>query len=101
MKYALHFVPKALNDLAEIRAYIAADNPSHADVFAQKLWGEIQSLKEMPNRCSLAPEASRTGRELRHFLVGDYRILFVVKGGAVKILRVIHGARAHFNIGHA
>ncbi len=101
MKYVLHFMPKALNDLAEIRAYIAADNQVRANTYAEELWSEVQSLKEMPNRCSLAPEAPKKGRDIRHHMVGGYRVLFVVKGSTIKVLRIVHGARTRFAIGRA
>jgi len=97
MKYTLHFMPKAMTGMAEIRAYIAADNPVRAESFALELWSGIQSLKSMPLRCPLAPEATKKGREIRHHLFQDYRVLFVVKRSIVNVLRVIHGARIHYD----
>lgn len=101
MKYILHFVPKALNDLAEIKAYIASDNPERAETYVQELWTEIRTLKSMPLRCSLAPDFVQRDRGIRQHVFGSYRVLFIVIKSHVKILRVVHGARSNISIGSA
>jgi plasmid stabilization system protein ParE len=47
----------------------------------------------MPERCSLAAESPVLGHEIRHLIVGSYRVLFTVRGDAVYVLHVRHGAR--------
>ena len=99
MIYTLRFTARAIEDLSKIRAYISVESPERAESYALELWDHIQSLKSMPIRCPMAPEAQR--REIRYLIHGNYRILFVVKGKAVMILRIIHGARHHFKVGRA
>ncbi|WP_244919513.1 type II toxin-antitoxin system RelE/ParE family toxin [Nostoc commune] len=56
-----------------------------------ELLDAIASLKEFPNRCSIAPEAPAIGREIRQLWVGKrrkYRVLFVVSENTVAILHV-------------
>ncbi|MDP8925057.1 MAG: type II toxin-antitoxin system RelE/ParE family toxin [Chloroflexota bacterium] len=53
----------------------------------------IQTLADFPRRCPLACENDDFDVEVRQRLHGDYRILFTVDGGTVRILHVRHGAR--------
>jgi len=43
------YLSLAVLDLAEIRAYIAADNPDAAQRIGNKLRGSIHSLEQFPN----------------------------------------------------
>jgi len=93
MDYRILITDAATQDLDDIMGYIALDNPSRAASYIDELLDEIRSLKTMPKRCAVAPESGRHGYEMRHHLYGHYRILFMIKGAQVTILRVIHGAR--------
>jgi plasmid stabilization system protein ParE len=57
----------------------------------------IASLQQFPYRCSVAPEATIIGREIRQLWVGKgrtYRILFVVEGDTVAIVHIRHRRQA-------
>jgi plasmid stabilization system protein ParE len=62
----------------------------------------IETLKEMPGRCPLAPEADELGDDVRFLLHGRrnraYRIYFKIhqnteSGGSVQVFHVRHWAR--------
>ncbi|MFY9342164.1 MAG: type II toxin-antitoxin system RelE/ParE family toxin [Planctomycetota bacterium] len=53
----------------------------------------LASLTRSPRRCRRAPEADSLGDEVRHLLLGEYRIIFRVSGSVVHVLHVRHGAR--------
>lgn len=53
----------------------------------------IESLDQFAERCPIAPENELFSEEIRHFIYGNYRIIFTVRGSAVHILHVRHGAR--------
>jgi plasmid stabilization system protein ParE len=57
----------------------------------------IDSLAELPARCSLAPESSIFPVEVRHLFYGHpphvYRILFTIAEKTVHILHIRHGRR--------
>jgi toxin ParE1/3/4 len=82
--------PRALHDLAEIWAYIAAHSVNHADAFADLIDRKFQILARRPgmgrNRPELAPN-------LRSFVVGSYVIFYTPFPKGVGIIRVLHGAR--------
>jgi plasmid stabilization system protein ParE len=83
----------ARRDLDEIAAYIAADSPTHAGRWRQRLHAKLLSLTTMPSACGLAPEDEVSGREIRQLLFGSYRVLFTIDQSRVLILTVRHGAR--------
>jgi len=46
------------------------------------------SLSTMPLRHAMAPESEEYGGELRHMIVGRYRVLFEVDGKTVRVLHL-------------
>lgn len=63
-----------------------------------ELTDAIASLQEFPNRCSIAPETTFIGREIRQLWVGKlrkYRVLFVVEEDVVAILHVRHSRQSY------
>jgi len=79
---------RALADLAEIKAYIARDNPRAADRVRDKLAAAASSLEHFPDR---GRPAGGNERELA--VVRPYLIRYEHQGGKVEILAVRHGAR--------
>ena len=72
-------------------------SPEIANNWYYELQDVISSLQEFPNRCSIAPEASTIGREIRQVWVGKqrkYRALFVVEKDVVAILHVRHSRQS-------
>ncbi len=80
-------------DLAEAYGHIAADSPENAAKWRKGLLKKAKSLRQFPFRCHVAPEAETLGREVRHLIHGDYRVIFVVDGNTVTVLHIRHGAR--------
>jgi len=81
---------RALQDLIEIAAYIAQDNPVAADHFVDALEQRARSLDRFPNRGRDESLVSPGLRALRH---DDYLILYIVEDEIVSVLRFVHGAR--------
>ena len=92
---------------AEADAYAAFERirevaPRSAEKWLRGLFAAIQTLEEMPARCSLIPEATELAHPARQLLYGKrtgiYRIIFDVQeqseeGPRVRVLRIWHGAR--------
>lgn len=83
----------AVADIAEQVAYISEDSPTAAARWYDGCFDAIQSLRSMPLRCRLAPEAETFEREIRHLVYFSHRILYEVAGETVNVLHVRHGAR--------
>lgn len=84
------FSPKARQDLVEIGDHIALDSPANARRFVGKLMEQCQRIGKAPmgyvGRDDLAPGVRMAALE-------RYVIFFRVLGDAVRIERVLHGAR--------
>jgi len=65
------------------------NNPSFADVWLDGLLKALDTLKQFPNRCPLAPEQDVFQEEVRQLVYGKrnnaYRILFTVEDQTVYI----------------
>jgi toxin ParE1/3/4 len=87
----LRWSPEAIDDLAALRAYIAADDPTAA----QRMVSRIIEVAEL--LLADYPHAGRSGRVpgTRELVVPrtPHILPYRVRDGAVDILRVYHGAR--------
>jgi toxin ParE1/3/4 len=88
----LLFSPRAAAELDEIAAYIARDNPARAATFIAELEAQCRAVARLPlsypTRDDLAVAVRIAG--FRRYLVLSRE---VPKANAVRIERVVHGAR--------
>jgi toxin ParE1/3/4 len=87
----LFWTENARQDLVAIRRYIAADNPT-----AAKRW--IERLRERARNALHAPFAGRKVREfsrddVRELIEGNYRIVYQVFPDRLVVLTVFEGHR--------
>jgi toxin ParE1/3/4 len=78
------------DDLLDIWAYIAQDNPDAADRLLDDIERTEALLAENPR---LGPARSDIAPEFRYFPIGNYLILYRVIVSGIEIVRVIHGGR--------
>ena len=97
MNYQVITEPQAEAGIHEAFRWIAEDSPTNAFRWEQGLEAAVDSLETFPERCPLAPESEAFGYEIRQLLFGSYRILFTIRGPAVHVLHVRHGARQHLD----
>jgi plasmid stabilization system protein ParE len=81
----------AENDLREIEEYIARDSVLHAVNFVDRLVESTDKLAVSPRAGRVVPEFGR--EELREVLFRGYRVVYLLRGDTVTVLRVVHGAR--------
>jgi plasmid stabilization system protein ParE len=81
----------AENDLDEIAAWIAAENPVRAASFARELRQKCLDLGSQPKRYPLVRNLG--GYEIRKRTHGHYIILFFLMADHVEIAHVVHGSR--------
>jgi len=87
---SIHFSPKSRQDLLEIGDHIANDSPANARHFVAQLIAQCEKIARTPlgyqAREDLAPG-------LRMAALGRYVIFFRTTDGAIRIERILHGAR--------
>jgi toxin ParE1/3/4 len=82
--------PRALDDLAEIWAYIATDSIDNADNFVALIDSKLRALARQPRIGRSRPEV---GKGFHSFAVGRYVIFYLPLSNGIEIIRVLHGAR--------
>lgn len=87
--YALH--PEAFNDIDDIRAYIAEDNPDVADRIVTEIFDGIRALVPFPHQGYRRPNL--TSRPLRFKLVREYVIAYAPEKKPLWVVAVFHGRR--------
>jgi toxin ParE1/3/4 len=90
MALACRFAPQAKSDLEEIAVFIAADNPVRALSFVAELRAHCDVVTRQPEAYRLREEY---GEGVRVTVHGRYLIFHAVRGDALVIERIIHGAR--------
>lgn len=93
--YRVEPTDKALVDAGEAYFWINEGSAEAALRWYEGLMKAFRSLEKNPLRCPLAPESAFFEEEIRQLGYGKYRILFIVEGETVFVLRVRHGAREY------
>ena len=83
--------PRAVTDLEEIRAYIAADSTAYADLTVRRIVASVERLNVFPDSGRMVPERRSPG--LREVIVGKFRVVYRRKATLVEIATVFRGSR--------
>jgi toxin ParE1/3/4 len=86
----LQRLPQAIDDALNIWVRIALDNPSAADIVAERVDEAIRRLADYPE---LGPERPNLGKGIRLLPVDNILIIYRLTDAGVEILRILHAAR--------
>ncbi|SEM44984.1 addiction module toxin, RelE/StbE family [Syntrophus gentianae] len=81
--------PLAVDRVAEIAEYIAADNPSAAENWVNTVFEKVEELKKFPEIGRVVPEIDI--KSIRELIYGNYRIIYRVEKTRLSVLTVRHG----------
>ena len=86
MTFEIHVYPRAVYDLDRIHDYLSDYSIAAADHTCDLIQHAIFELRGFPRRYAQAPESRHCSIELRHLIVGNYRVIFtpLVIGSYVK-----------------
>src|SRR5206468_504942 len=87
----LFWTEPAIQDLRDLRDYIAADSDVHAADFIASIIRRAERLTTFPMIGRIVPEAQR--ENIREILFRSYRIIYRIAGERVEVIAVIHGGR--------
>ena len=97
MKLKVTYSERALNDLRNIHRYIAVEllAPQVAQRTCDNIMAKIESLDELPNRCSLCEKEPWQSRGLRKLFIDNYIAFYLPmeKQGQVLIVTIMYGKR--------
>lgn len=92
-QYKISIAPEAAKEIENIYLYIAKDSPNNAAGWYFAIYDKIQTLKDFPTRFPIAFENRYYDYEIRHLIIGNYRVLYRIQDRNVQILHVKHGAQ--------
>lgn len=90
------FTPKAEENLYDIWAHIALDNPIAADKVFERIMRKLELAALHPNMGSPRPELSETARIL---IEGRYLLIYEPELDALRVIAIVHGMREQQNWG--
>lgn len=101
MTYQVVLQRHARRDIWHSHAWIAERAPRAADRWLDKLQTEIATLEVAPERCPLVAVRHRLSCDVRELLYGRkphvFRIVFVIDGTLVRVLRIRRGQRRNLS----
>jgi toxin ParE1/3/4 len=77
-------------DVLSIFEYIAADNPTAAFGWIEKLDETLERIAEFP---LIGEQVDRLAKGVRRHCLGNYLIFYAPIEGGIEVRRVLHGAR--------
>ncbi len=83
--------PQSLEDIEEIRKYIARDSPVYAELFVDRIFQSGERLMDYPLSGRVVPEFEDA--TVREVILGSYRIIHRVRHDTIFISTVFHTAR--------
>ena len=83
--------PLADGQVDDAVAFIAADNPSAALEWLERLLGRVKSLADYPDSGHMVPETQR--EDIREIIVSPYRVMYRRRDDVVEIAAARHEAR--------
>lgn len=78
-------------DLQDIETYIARDSVVYAMRTVDNIISAVERLEDHPRSGRMVPEFNWD--DMREVILGSYRIVYVISGETVTILRVVNAAR--------
>ena len=93
MDFKIVWTFRAREDLRDLAAFIAKDNPPAAIKLGELIFGRVEALEKFPEIGRIVPERGQP--DIWEIVVNPYRIVyrFRKRESLVEILRVWHGAR--------
>jgi addiction module RelE/StbE family toxin len=81
----------ARKDLRSVIEYIALDSPVYAAATADRILRAVEQLRRQPRSGRIVPEIEIPS--VRELIVGNYRVVYQVKGRIIGIIALVHGHR--------
>lgn len=84
------WTPEALQQLGEVLDYLADIAADYGDALSVEIGDTVDSLVRFPQMGRVVPEFSRD--DVREVIIDNYRLVYVVRPNAVRIVSLFHGA---------
>lgn len=87
----INWTDNAVQDLKEIKAYIARDSEFYAASFIEKLITGVEALTIFPEMGRWVPEARN--ELIRELICRPYRVIYRINGNYIDIITIVNSHR--------
>jgi len=87
----VRWTPQASDDLESIAEFIAVDSAEYASLFVMDVVEAVERIGRFPEIGRVVPEARKM--DAREVILGNYRIVYRQRMGAVEIITIYHTSR--------
>jgi len=87
----IRWTPQASQDLESIAEFISRDSLQYARLFVVDVFQALDRLVSFPKSGRIVPEIGDSS--IREIILGNYRLVYQLKKGAITMLTIYHGAR--------
>jgi toxin ParE1/3/4 len=87
----VRWTSQAADDIESIAEFISQDSIHYASLFVSDILAAVERLEDFPQIGRIVPELNVPA--VREIILGDYRIVYRLKGEIAEILTVFHGGR--------
>lgn len=87
----IRWTEQAIADLAAITEFIAHDSHEYACLFASDIIDVVDRIADFPKIGRVVPEIQDPA--IREVILGNYRIVYRLRGYGVEVLTVYHSSR--------
>lgn len=96
----IRFSPDALEDLQEIKSYIADDlqNTKAAENTIRTIMDRIKRLIDFPDMGAPLSSVAQTQSDYRYLICGNYTTFYRHEEDTVYIIRVLYGRRDYMRV---
>ncbi len=98
MGHEVRLSPTAIDDLREIVAYIAEDNPTAAKKVGEEIYSRIEELSGFPKMGMLLSSKLHMRTDYRFFVCDKYLVFYRIEGRFVSVYRILNGMRDYLAI---
>ena len=92
-KYQIRLLRIAEEDFTEIVKFIVDDNPTAAEVMANKIEKNLELLSDNPHLGRIPRDEEIRNLGYRYIIVQNYIIFYTIEDRTILIHRILHGAR--------
>lgn len=94
-KFAVVVTPEAQAGIREAFLYIYERAPLNGERWLRKLYSQIDTLEQFPERCAFAKERDYLEEDLHQLIFKSHRVIFQVDkaSGTVYVLQARHSKR--------
>ena len=92
-KYTVRLLSIAEQDLVDLVSYLAAENARAAAEVLDQIEARLEALQSHPFAGRVPHNPKLTALGYRVLVIDNYLVFYKVKGNAVLVYRILHGAR--------